>query len=317
MNQINIDNLTGNILRIERSSIHDGQGLRSVVFLKGCPLTCPWCSTPESQNALPEKGYDSRLCTACQRCLQECPEQAISPSGDGLSVITDRSICKNCFHCYAVCPSKAVKKYGYQATVSELVAEISKDEIFYYHSKGGVTISGGEPLCQADFAAAVLKNCKELGIHTALESCLYGEYENLEKVLPWLDHLYADLKHMDDSMHTLWVGAGNHLILENLKRADQSIYPFSLVLRIPLIPGFNDTHENLDASLDFALKLKKIKTIELLPYHRLGSDTYRLLGQPYRCADLKPPENHHLQQLASYLAERSEGIPIKVGSGLI
>ncbi|MBW6462588.1 MAG: glycyl-radical enzyme activating protein [Firmicutes bacterium] len=306
--------LKGNIIRIERSSIHDGQGLRTVIFLKGCQLSCPWCSTPESQSFEFEKGYDQRLCTACGRCIESCPENAITLSDDGLGVITDRDKCVGCFRCFEVCQANAVKKYGFTMTVDDLMKEISKDEIFYFHSGGGITLSGGEPLCQPDFCAALLEKCKINGIHTALESSLYTPYSSLDTVLPWLDHLYADLKHMDNQMHTLWVGASNQTTLDNLIKADQTSYHFGEIIRIPLIPGYNDTDSNLAATLGFCTKLKKIKEIELLPYHRLGSDTYRLLGLDYRCRDLLPPSEEHVKERAEFMNSLLTGIPIRSGS---
>ncbi len=306
----------GNIIRIERSSIHDGQGLRTVIFLKGCKLSCPWCSTPESQSFEFEKGYDQRLCTVCGQCVESCPENAISFFNDGLSVSTDKDKCVRCFRCFEVCQANAVKKYGFTVSVDDLMKEISKDEIFYFHSEGGITISGGEPLCQPVFCAALLEECKKVGIHTAMESSLHTSYSSFNKVLPWIDHLYADLKHMDNQMHALWVGESNHLILENLLRADQTDYSYRLTIRLPLIPGFNDTDLNLQATIDFCRKLKKIKEIELLPYHRLGSDTYRLLGLDYKCRELMPPSIDHLDERVAYMNSLSSGIPIKTGSGI-
>ena len=301
------NSIKGDLVRIERSSIHDGQGLRTVVFLKGCPLSCPWCSTPESQQDQPQKGYDALICLACHRCIEVCPVGAITPASDGLAVITDPEKCTSCFRCLTVCPSGAIKKYGFSATVAEVMSEISKDEIFYFHSGGGLTISGGEPLNQPQFCAALLAECKKLGINTALESSLYANYHTLEKQLPWLDHLYADLKHLDEQMHTLWVGQSNQIILENLTVADRSEHPFKLVIRIPLIPGFNDTHRNLQETVEFCNSLTKINAIELLPYHRLGSDTYRLLGLDYRCKDIIPPTSDRLQEIAHFIKEIASG----------
>ncbi len=306
----------GNLLRIERSSIHDGQGLRTVIFLKGCSLICPWCSTPESQRFEAEKGYDRMRCTACFKCMLSCPAEAISVSGDGLGVETDSEKCRHCFKCFEVCPVNAVKKYGYSSTVAQVIEEISKDEIFYYHSGGGVTLSGGEPLCQPEFCLQLLQECKKLGINTAIETSLQVSYEKLEASLPWLDHLYADIKHMDDAAHRLVVGEGNSEILENLLKADQSELSFNITVRIPLIPGFNDSETNLLSVIDFCQPLKKIRAIELLPYHRMGSVTYRLLGLDYACSNVIPPTIEKMQELADLMSSRGTGIPVGVGSGL-
>jgi pyruvate formate lyase activating enzyme len=308
--------LRGNLVRIERSSIHDGQGLRTVIFLKGCSLRCPWCSTPESQLFEAEKGYDKNRCTACLKCLHSCPAEAISLSEDGLGVETDRDKCRRCFQCAEVCPVNAVKKYGYSNTVAQVLEEISKDEIFYYHSGGGVTLSGGEPLCQPEFCAQLLEECKKLGINTAMETSLQAPYESLEASLPWLTHLYADLKHMDDKAHKLATGEGNSQILENILKADRSEFNFAITVRIPLIPGFNDSKANLLAVTEFCRPLKKIRTIELLPYHRLGSDTYRLLGLDYACTNVIPPTIAKMKELADLISSRGTGISIGIGSGV-
>jgi pyruvate formate lyase activating enzyme len=306
----------GNLLRIERSSIHDGQGLRTVIFLKGCTLGCPWCSTPESQHFEAEKGYDNLRCIACFKCMTSCPAEAISVTGDGLGVETDREKCRHCFQCLEVCPVNAVKKYGYIATVAEVLEEISKDEVFYYHSGGGVTLSGGEPLCQPEFCSQLLHECKKIGINTAIETSLQVSFENLASSLPWLDHLYADIKHMDDTAHRLATGESNKQILENILKADQSELNFGITVRVPLIPGFNDGESNLLSVADFCSPLKKIRAIELLPYHRMGIDTYRLLGLDYSCSNVVPPTINKMQELADLMSSRSTGISVGVGSGL-
>ncbi len=311
------NSMSGSVLRVERSSIHDGQGLRTVIFFKGCPLDCPWCSTPESKVFSFEKGYDANLCTACGRCVSTCPEGAIGFSEDKQSIQTDADKCIHCFRCFEVCPNNAVKKYGTTLTVPELMKEISKDEIFYFHSGGGVTLSGGEPLCQPEIAARLLKECKQLGIHTAVESSFYVEYENIKKILPHLDTLLVDIKHMDSQRHEEWIGKDNALILENIRKADKSRYPMEIIVRIPLIPGYNDSDENLLDTLNFCQNLNKLKEIELLPYHRLGKDTYRLLGKDYLCMDIVPPGSEQLRDRAAFLQKHSSDINIKTGSGFV
>jgi len=309
--------LSGSVLRIERSSIHDGQGLRTVVFFKGCPLDCPWCSTPESKEFSFEKGYDQNLCTACGKCIDICPQHAVTFSKDKMYVQTDESKCIKCFRCFDVCPTKAVKKYGMSLTVSEVMEEISKDEIFFFYSGGGVTLSGGEPICQAEFAAELLKECKKLGINTAAESCFYAEYENIKKVLPYLDILIVDIKHMDNRRHAEWIGKDNALILENITKADRSRYPVEIIVRIPLIPGYNDSDDNLKRTLGFCENLNKLKEIELLAYHRLGMEAYRLLDKPYLCTDMVPPKSEQLSERAVFMQEHSSNINIKIGSGFV
>lgn len=317
MNVMNHSKLMGSVLRIERTSIHDGQGLRTVLFLKGCPLKCRWCSTPESQRTDPEKGYVLDRCVKCGICVRSCLEGALAMSEDGLKVLINAAKCKNCFVCVAKCPQNAFKKYGSIMSVREAIREISKDEIFFFHSGGGVTISGGEPLNQPDFVSEVLKECRELGIHTAIETSLHAPYENIETILPWLNVLYVDLKQMDQEFHKQWVGPDNSLILANIRRIDQANYPLEIIVRIPLIPGVNDSNSNLSATAEFCKSLKIIKGIELLAYHRLGMETYRNLGMDYPLQDLVPPSRERILERADFLSRQNPGVPIRVGGGLI
>ena len=228
-------NLTGRVLRIERGSIHDGDGLRTVVFLKGCSLRCAWCAAPESQSFEFEFGYGSFM------------------------------------------------------TVSDVVSEIAKDEIFFFHSGGGVTISGGEPLEQAEFCASILKECKEMGIHTAIETSAFGEYRNIEIMMPYLDLIYADIKLMDDNEHIRWVGASNETILSNIRRISQD-FAGKLRIRLPLIPTININDSFIQTAAEFCKSLEKLDSVEFLPYHRLGADTYRKLGRENPMGDVMPPD---------------------------
>lgn len=307
--------VAGTILRIERASIHDGEGLRTVVFFKGCPLDCAWCSTPESKNIFLEKGYLAELCRACGRCIDLCPEKAIRFAGSLQQTLTDPVKCRKCLHCVNGCPASANKIYGSIISLTDVMQEISKDEIFYYHSGGGVTLSGGEPLSQAEFASELLKACKALGIHTAMESSLYCNDQALKTALPWLDLLYVDIKHMDPVKHSEWTGEDNRLILDNIRKSDRSVNPLTIVVRIPLVPGFNDSDQNLLATLQFCKGLNRLREIEILPYHRLGSDTYRHLGLEYQCSDLCPPSAERLSERVEFLDRQGSGLKVRAGSG--
>lgn len=304
----------GLILRIERTSIHDGQGLRTVVFFKGCPLRCQWCSTPESHNMIIEKGYLPNRCIGCGICIESCPEDALTMD-NGKILISDEK-CKMSLLCYDKCAQSAYKKYGNSMSVDELLKEIAKDEIFYYHSNGGVTFSGGEPLMQPDFLAEIMKLCKQRGIHTAMETSLFAPFKDIEKILPYLDVLYTDIKFIDRDKHKEYTGAVNDLILENILKIDSSSYPVEIYIRIPLIPGINDSRENLLSTVDFCKDIKKLQEIELLPYHRLGIETYKNLGLLYKLPDIAIPTPDRIRELKNFVSAHSRGIKIRTGGGL-
>lgn len=285
--------VSGLVLKIERSSIHDGQGLRTVLFLKGCPLRCAWCSTPESQSPVPEIGYDKDLCEGCGRCMGTQGEGSLLGRDENGRVQGDPDKCS----------TGALKRYGIYMSVQDAVNEISKDEVFFFHSGGGITVSGGEPLYQPQFTAAVLRECKKLGIHRAMETCLFAPWHDLEMVLPWLNMLYVDIKLMDSALHRKWTGADNGLIHENLRRIDASKYDIKIIVRIPMIPGITDSDENLTETARFINSIKKLKGVELLPYHRLGTDTYKHLGREYKLHNLPVPSQKEITKKQQHLTQ--------------
>lgn len=241
------EQLAGMVLRIERSSIHDGDGMRTVVFLKGCPLHCQWCSTPESQ-----KG--------------------------GVETSLDGSI-----------------TYGRKMTVAEVMEEIRKDSAFYFMSGGGMTISGGEMLSQPCFARALLQNSMAEGISTAVETSLFAPWKALEPMLPYIGTLFADLKFVSKELHKKYCGVCNSVILENMEKLGARTEPFQFVIRTPLIPGVNDSPEELEKIGAFCARLKKLDHLQLLPYHKLGEGTYAKLGRPYPLAGINPPSKEHME----------------------
>lgn len=307
------NDLEGFVLRIERTSIHDGEGLRTVLFLKGCPLSCLWCSTPESQKSFPERGRFFERCVACGVCINNCRFQALSLVNN--SVVVDESLCQNCFDCVSVCPQDALRGYGQKMTVGQALLEICKDEIFFFHSGGGVTLSGGECLLQPDFAAGILRGCKLQNINTAVETSLYAPWQHVEKILAYADTLFVDIKHFDSAEHKRYVGVGNELILQNLARLDSTKFDFKLQLRIPLIPGVNDSDETLSGILSLAAILKKVDTIEILPYHRLGVGTYSQLGRTYHLKEIPSPTSDYISERLEFLRKQQPCAPLKIGGG--
>lgn len=311
---MHVGKTVGSVLRIEKTSIHDGDGLRTVLFLKGCPLRCIWCSTPESQSPLPEIGRLAEKCTSCGACVNVCKSGALAV--DSGRVTHDRKKCVGCFECVKICPNSAIKPYGMKMTSAQAVREIAKDEIFYFHSGGGVTISGGEPLDQTDFVREVLEGCRERGINRALESGFFAPWEKVEKLLPLINLLHTDLKHADPAEHKKLTGADNKLILDNIKRADTSPYSFELVVRTPLIPGINDSEKALALSAEFVKSLRKLKFMEFLAYHRYGTETYKNMGIEYPLWEIKTPDREFMLAKARFFKDiakvpvRINGIPV-------
>ena len=291
----------GTVLRIERISPDDGIGLRTVIFLKGCPLRCAWCSTPESHKMAPEWYYMQSKCRHCGLCLKTCPNGALRPSEDGTAVVRDPEKCVNCFQCAAVCLTHAIGIFGEEMTIDQIMKEINKDRLYYFYSNGGVTLSGGDILMQADFAREILKECREIMIDTAAEMDLYGSYENVAKLLPYLNRYFVDLKVMDPEMHKKWTGVSNETILSNIMRAGTEYPDTPLTVRMPIIPGVNDSEENIMALAGFCSRIPACRMIEFLPYHRLGSAKYRYIGKEYRFENVEPMSEEEAEEKISCL----------------
>ncbi len=302
----------GTVLRIERISLNDGEGMRTVVFLKGCPLRCAWCSTPESQKREPEVYYLRERCRLCGACIAACPEGALGFSPEGNAVVRDVRACKNCGKCVDACNFRAQQVYGRQMTVSQVMEEIHKDEIFYYYSGGGVTLSGGDIFCQTDFAEALLDACDEGCIDTAAEMDLCTSPEHVRRILPRLRLAYIDLKCMDPLGHQHWTGVDNQIILENIRLADEVCRPGAIHIRIPVIAGVNDSRANLEASADFCGMLKNCSELEFLPYHRLGTHAYRQLMREYPMEGRKPMNRLDVYRRMGFLCDRKYSFRIRI-----
>jgi pyruvate formate lyase activating enzyme len=261
----------GLIFDIKKYAIHDGPGIRTTVFLKGCPLHCWWCHNPEGQSLHKELFYNAGKCLAgCTDCIAACPNQAITRDSTGISI--DKSKCEMKEDCAAACPTGALKVIGQEISADELMKEIEKDRIFYQNSNGGVTFSGGEPLMQIEFLNAVLEKCKNQFIHTVVDTCGYAPFEDFEKIMDKVDLFLYDLKMMDEEDHLKSTGMSNKLILDNLKKLRKS--GKEIHVRIPLIPDVNDSQENAQKTAQFIRTIPGINRINLLPYHMAGTQKY-------------------------------------------
>ncbi|MCK5299134.1 MAG: glycyl-radical enzyme activating protein [Candidatus Heimdallarchaeota archaeon] len=300
--------MKGLIYDIQRFAIHDGPGIRTLVYMKGCPLKCLWCSTPQTQKSSPEILYIEPNCKKCLHCVDECPKKAIKFT-DKEKIKIDRKLCNTCGQCVDTCPNQALKLVGDQRTVEELYKDVMKDNPFYRRSNGGVTIGGGEPTMQHEFVRALLQKCKETYMHTAMETCGYVKWESLEKILDLVDLLYFDIKHMNLNAHKKLTGVSNELILENARKASKMR---TIIIRIPLIPGYNDSEENILKTAKFAAELgENLLRIELLPYHKFGTRTYEQLGREYELKDLEPPNEEYMIKLKKLI--ESCGVKAQIG----
>ena len=281
------------IFNIQKCSIHDGVGLRTIVFFKGCPLHCPWCANPESQSYRMQIMEFPRKCIGCGACVKACKENAIHPQEDGLRI--DRRLCTNCFACTDVCYAEAKETVGEEKTADEIFTEVNKDRFFYEIRGGGVTFSGGEPLTQPELLYETAKKCKQNRLHTTIETCGYGKFADFEKVLDYIDDAFIDIKHMDTALHKELTGVGNEEILSNIKAIAAKGIP--IIIRTPVIPGCNDTEENIRQTADFIKDIPNINEYELLPYHNFGESKYSSLGIPYKLKDVEIPEDEEIQSL--------------------
>lgn len=280
----------GIVFNIQRFTINDGPGLRTELFLKGCPLRCLWCSNPEGLMPMIQTGVYRTKCISrrkCGACEEVCPQEGALNFYRGKIAAVDRSLCKSCLACVKACPSEAIKQWGVSMSVEECMEEIRKDRGYYERSGGGVTVSGGEPLLQSEFVAELFHACKKEGIQTCLESTFYAPWERIEAVLPVTDVIISDLKFMSGELHQKYTGVHNEKILRNLKRLTDE--GRKLILRIPVIPGINDHEENMEATAEFILHelQNRVSVLQLLSYMRLGEEKYASLGIPYPMERLK------------------------------
>ena len=296
----------GIVFNIQHFSIHDGPGIRTTVFLKGCSLRCFWCCNPESQLEAPEISRNTRRCfgvSSCGRCLESCKQEALYVFNGGIQ--RKRALCISCGACIDDCPRDAISLVGKRMTAGEVIDIISQDALFFAHSDGGFTLSGGEALLQADFAEALCIEGKRNGLAPCVETCAHIPYDSMLKVCRQLSYLFVDVKHIDSSAHKKATGADNELILENIRRIRKDLPSLSITLRTPVIPGFNASVEVIERIAQFAGSLGNVK-YELLPYHRLGEDKYENLGKLYPASGIEPPSQEVMTALKKIAAQYVE-----------
>ena len=293
--------MKGIVFEIERWSLSDGPGTRTVVFLKGCPLTCLWCSNPESQSARPQIGIFTSKCIECGKCRDACFQGAALEATQG--GFARERICSTCGDCVDACPSRARRWMGQEMETEDVLAVIRKDMVFYRRSMGGVTFSGGEPLRQSEFLKELVKGCRKTGIHTAVETCGAFDWETAKETVSLLDFVMFDLKHMDPEIHKTLTGKTNKRILENAQQISKLGIP--MLIRIPVIPSLNDSEENITATADFVRDaLPSALGIEPLPYHQLGLTKYAALGKAYLLYQVQNPDDALMEQVRNLIVSR-------------
>lgn len=289
------------IFNIQRYSTHDGPGIRTVVFLKGCSLSCRWCQNPESRSRTRDLLFDERLCLAgCDLCQQAAP-QVIERALNGLLIHREKLNDTQLNALTDCCPTQALSVCGETQSVDEIMAAVLRDKPFYLRSGGGITLSGGEPFMNPQLAQALLQSSHQQGIHTAVETCLHVPWHYIEPSLPYVDLFLADLKHVDEALFRQWTGGSARRVLDNLKRLAQA--GKKMTIRVPLIPGFNADEASIKAITTFAADELNVSDIHFLPYHTLGMNKYHLLGEPYTAPE-KPLDAPQLLAFAEDFASQ-------------
>jgi len=306
----------GTIFNATKYMLEDGPGIRTVVFLKGCPLRCLWCSSPLCQTEEPSLVYLKYKCVSCGACLPACPKEALFADEEG-KIGRNFERCTNCGNCTRVCPVGAREMRGSIMTVEEVLEKVEKDRIFYRRGGGGVTLSGGEILMQAGFATHILQRCWDRLIHTAIETCAFGRWEDLRDILTYTNLAFIDIKHADPLIHKKLTGQSNMQILDNIRKAAQYCLELKrhLILRLAVVPGMNDSRENFMDIAHFLRDLPGDWELNLLPYHRYGISKYDWLGRGYQLGDVKPPSRDQLLEMVQYF--ESFGILCSLGGAEI
>lgn len=288
-------------------SIHDGPGIRTTVFLKGCPLNCWWCHNPESQEMNANVLVIGSKCIGCGMCVKSCKFGSLAIE-DG-KIVQDKEKCTNCGECAEACPSEERCLAGKETTVDEVMKEIEKDIIFYEQSNGGVTFSGGEPFAQPGFLKELLKRCKKKNIHVTVDTSGFVNEDILVEASENIDLFLYDIKIMDDTKHIKYTGVSNKIILDNLKKIVEMNK--RVFLRIPIIPGINDDEENITKTAEYLASLNGIEQVNVLPYHNISSDKYKRLSWEYKLPDIKDPTQDVMEAICNKF--KAYGLKTKIG----
>jgi len=298
----------GIIFDVKRYAIHDGPGIRTTVFLKGCPLRCQWCQNPEGIDLEPEVFWRENRCAEdCSACVTACPSRAVSK--DGTRIVVDREKCDFCRNCEEACVYDALEIVGREVSVGEIMEEIEKDRVFFDESGGGVTFSGGEPLLQVDFLESLLQEVKKSNIHVALDTSGYVPFQDLDRVSDQVDLFLYDLKIMDDEKHKKFTGVSNKIILENLRKLSGK--EKAIIVRIPLVSGVNDDNQSIRMFTEHLRTLKNVKNISLLAYHRGGCEKFRRLLKEEKLETFNPPSKERIEEAKNILMD--SGFSVKMG----
>ncbi len=286
-----------NAWKIDYSAVHDGPGIRTSIYLKGCPLRCIWCSNPEGQTSEPNLIFIQSRCIDCGLCVENCPTKALELQRDSETQLqVNRIKCNLCGECISACPPKALEIWGTYYPIPELLKIVEKNRPIYRKSGGGITLTGGDPLYQWESTLELLEQCRKRGIHTVVETSAYGSEEAFDRILGEVDWLFIDLKHMDPEKHLRLTGKENDLILQNVKRASSVLSKRNrdLVIRMVVVPGINDG-DNIHKVAEFLRSLPYMKGVEFLPYHHYAITKYELLNRPYQFPDLKPTSDELME----------------------
>lgn len=297
-----MDSIYGYFMEPQNFSVNDGNGIRTIIFFAGCPLRCKWCSNPESHTSFKKVAYYEKTCARCGRCAQICPQGI----GINLNTSLEREKCKACGACVTECPTKSRKNLIYNYSSEEILSIIEKQKIFYRHSGGGVTFSGGEAAMQVDILRELVYKLYDSAVDLAIETSGYFDFEDVKDILKKMSLIFIDIKHMDDNKHKLYTGVSNKKILKNICRLNELEVP--IVIRIPVIEGFNADVENIRKTAKFIRENIGIPKIELLPYHSYGDSKYEALGLEKPSTQFKTPSEKYIKKLHEIIED--EGVQI-------